>query len=171
VVATTNNPEEIDQKLNDVFEGEASIKNFLPGTITFELPAGEGTIEIDCQTLPGYVLKVRIAEYGEAFITSTVEQALRGEATVNYAVTQKTFVVIYLEATSGAAAPARIARSEKEEDAGAYVYAIKITPKKNPTGLEDIQPAEDGTRKMLINEHLYILRGGKTYDATGRMVE
>ena len=170
-VSSTNTLEEIDAKLEEVFEGESSLSYFLPGTITFELPADEGTIEIDCQTLPGYVLKVRIAEYGEAYITSTVEQAERGKATVNFNVSQKTLVVIYLEGVNKDAGPARIARSEKEEDAGAYVYSIKITPKKNPTGLEDIQPAEDGTRKMLINEHLYILRGGKTYDATGRMVK
>ena len=168
MVATTNNADEIDQKLNDVFEGEASIKNFLPGTITFELPAGEGTIEIDCQTLPGYVLKVRIAEYGEAFITSTVEQALRGKATVNYSVTQKTLVVIYLEATSGASAPARIARSEKEEGAGAYVYAIKITPKNAATGIDNVEPSETSIQKQLINGVLYIERNGQRYDATGR---
>ena len=171
VVATTNNADEIDQKLNDVFEGGASIKNFLPGTITFQLPAGEGTIEIDCQTLPGYVLKVRIAEYGEAFITSTVEQALRGKATVNYSVTQKTLVVIYLEATSGAATPARIARSEKEEGAGAYVYAIKITPKSAPTAFDNVEPSETSIQKQLINGVLYIERNGQRYDATGRLVK
>ena len=113
---------------------------------------------------------MRIAEYGEAFITSTVEQALRGKATVNYAVTQKTLVVIYLEATSGAAAPARIARSEKEEGAGAYVYAIKITPKSAPTGIDNVEPSETSIQKQLINGVLYIERNGQRYDATGRLV-
>ena len=170
-IASTNTAEEIDAKLNAAFAGAASLKSLLPGTISFELEKGEGTIEIDCQTLPGYVLKVRIAEYGEAFITSTVEQALRGKAAVNYAVTQKTFVVIYLEATSGAAAPARIARSEKEEGAGAYVYAIKITPKSAPTAIDQIEePSLVGT-KLLRDGHLYIDRNGKTYDATGRWVK
>ena len=168
-ISSTSTVEEIDEKLNDAFDGIASVKDFLPGTIVLKLDKGEGTIEIDCQTMPGFVLKVRIAEYGEAYITSTIEQALRGEATVNYSVSQKTYVVIYLESTtSGAKTQARIARSEKEEGAGAYVYAIKITPKNAATGIDNVEPSETIIQKQLINGVLYIERNGQRYDATGR---
>ncbi len=171
-ITTTNSVDEIDAKLNDAFEGTALIKSLLPGTITFELGAGEGTIEIDCQTLPGYTIKVRIAEYGEAYITSTVEQALRGKATVTYSVAQKTYVVIYLEGTSEAAAPARIARSEKEgEDAGAYIYSITITPKKASQGIDDVQSDQVQSTKVFMDGMIYILRDGKIFTPTGVQVK
>ncbi len=171
-ITTTNSVDEIDAKLNDAFEGTALLKSLLPGTITFELGAGEGTIEIDCQTLPGYTIKVRIAEYGEAYITSTVEQALRGKATVTYSVAQKTYVVIYLEGTSEAAAPARIARSEKEgEDAGAYIYSITITPKKASQGIDDVQSDQVQSTKVFMDGMIYILRDGKIFTPTGVQVK
>lgn len=171
-ITSTNTVEEIDAKLNEAFEGTALLKSLLPGTITFELGAGEGTIEIDCQTLPGYTIKVRIAEYGEAYITSTVEQALRGKATVTYSVTQKTYVVIYLEGTSEAAAPARIARSEKEgEDAGAYIYSITITPKNASQGIDDVQSDQVQSTKVFMDGMIYILRDGKIFTPTGVQVK
>ena len=172
-VATTNTAEEIDAKLEEAFEGSSSLRNLLPGTITFELPEGEGTIEIDCQTIPGYILKVRIAEYGEAYVTSTIEQAMRGKATINYSVAQRTFVVIYLEGVNKNSAPARIATSNKEEGAGAYVYSIKITPKKTTTGIDHLngQELNANGEKLLIDGVLYIERNGKRYDATGAQVK
>ncbi len=172
-VATTNTAEEIDAKLEEAFKGSSSLKNLLPGTITFELPEGEGTIEIDCQTIPGYILKVRIAEYGEAYITSTIEQAMRGKATINYSVAQRTFVAIYLEGVNKDSAPARIATSNKEEGAGAYVYSIKITPKKATTGIDHLngQELNANGEKLLIDGVLYIERNGKRYDATGAQVK
>ena len=170
-VTTTNTAEEIDAKLEEAFEGSSSLRNLLPGTITFELPEGEGTIEIDCQTIPGYILKVRIAEYGEAYVTSTIEQAMRGKATINYSVAQRTFVVIYLEGVNKNSAPARIATSNKEEGAGAYVYSIKITPKKATTGIDQVNEQNANSQKLLIDGVLYIERNGKRYDATGAQVK
>ena len=170
-ISTTNTEEEIDEKLNAAFAGAASFKSLLPGTITFKLEKGQGEIEIDCMTLPGYVLKVRIAKYGTAFISSTIEQAIRGKATVNYNVTQDTYVVIYLEGTSSATAPARIARSKKEEDSGAYVYSIVVTPKNTPTGVEPTFSDPSGNVKVMINGILYILHDGKIFTPTGVQVK
>ena len=63
---------------------------------------------------------------------------------------------------------------EKEEGAGAYVYAIKITPKSAPTGI-DLTPSLEGRAgeglKLLRNGHLFILVGEKMYDANGRLVK
>ena len=170
-ITSTNTVEEIDEKLNAAFAGAASFKSLLPGTITFKLEKGQGEIEIDCMTLPGYVLKVRIAKYGTAFISSTIEQAIRGKATVNYNVTQDTYVAIYLEGTSPATAPARIARSKKEEDSGAYVYSIVVTPKNTPTGVEPTFSDPSGNVKVMINGILYILRDGKIFTPTGVQVK
>ncbi|MCR4664425.1 MAG: DUF285 domain-containing protein [Paludibacteraceae bacterium] len=165
-VTSTNTADEIDTKLNAVYNGTGSIKPFLPGTIIFKLGQGEGKIEIDCQTVPGYTLQVRIAEYGEAFITSTIEQAQRGKATVSYNVTQETYVVIYLEGAPGSA-PARIARSAKEEGAGAYIWSITIIPAKTATGIEALENGKSADGKFVKDGILYILHDGRLYNAQG----
>ena len=173
-ISTTNTEEEIDEKLNAAFAGAASLKSLLPGTITFKLKAGKGEITIDCKTVPGYVLKVRIAEYGTAYISATIEQALRGEATVTYDVTQDTYVVIYLEgAPSGSKSPARLATSDDDKDAGAYIYSITITPKDVPTAIEETSTVNDSlsTEKVLKDGVLYIHRADKVYSIDGRLVK
>ena len=166
-VASTNTAAEVDAKLDKAFSGTATLKPFLPGTITFELPAGEGTIEIDCQTMPGYTLNIRIAEYGTAYITSTIEQALRGKATVNYSVTQNTYVVIYLEGAPAGSAPARIARSAAEENAGAYIWSITVIPNKTPTGIDTTDIHQSANAKFIKDGILYIRHNGRVYTAQG----
>ncbi len=170
-VASTNTAAEVDAKLDKAFSGTASLKPFLPGTITFELPAGEGTIEIDCQTMPGYTLKVRIAEYGTAYITSTIEQALRSKATVNYSVTQNTYVVIYLEGAPAGSAPARIARSAAEENAGAYIWSITVIPDKTPTGIDTTDIHQSANAKFIKDGILYIRHNGRVYTAQGQQID
>ncbi|MBP5476697.1 MAG: BspA family leucine-rich repeat surface protein [Paludibacteraceae bacterium] len=170
-VASTNTAAEVDAKLGKAFSGTATLKPFLPGTITFELPAGEGTIEIDCQTVPGYTLQVRIAEYGEAYITSTIEQALRGKATVNYSVTQNTYVVIYLDGAPAGSAPARIARTAAEENAGAYIWSITVIPNKTPTGIDTTDIHQSANAKFVKDGILYIRHNGRTYTVIGEEVK
>jgi hypothetical protein len=178
-VASTNTAEEIDAKLNEAFEGAASIKSLLPGTITLHLSKGPGTIEIDCRTMPGYTLVVRIAEYGTAYISATAEQVMRGVATVDYNVTQDTYVVIYLQGTPSGSSnvSARIANKEEvgienEGEIGAYIYSITVKPiKDTPTELENTVSDSTDAQKLLINGSLYILRDGKVYTATGERVK
>ncbi len=169
-VTSTNTADEIDTKLNAVYNGTATIKPFLPGTIIFKLGQGEGKIEIDCQTVPGYTLQVRIAEYGTAYITSTIEQAQRGKATVSYNVTQDTYVVIYLEGAPGSA-PARIARSAKEEGAGAYIWSITVIPNKTPTGIDTTDIHQSANAKFVKDGILYIRHNGRTYTVIGEEVK
>ena len=168
-VTSTNTADEIDTKLNAVYNGTATIKPFLPGTIIFKLGQGEGKIEIDCQTVPGYTLQVRIAEYGTAYITSTIEQAKRDRATVSYNVTQDTYVVIYLGGAPDSA-PARIAHSEEEEGAGAYIWSITIIPVKTATGIEAVKNGQSTDSKFVKDGILYILHNGKLFNAQGKEV-
>ena len=170
-VASTNTAEEIDAKLNEAFEGAASIKSLLPGTITLELEPGGGEMIIDCKTVPGYSLYVRIAEYGAAYISSTIEQAMRGKATVTYEVHQKTYVVIYLDGAPAASAPARIARADHEEGAGAYIYGISVKPNNSTTGVDQVQGDKVSYTKLLREGAIYILRGDKLYTVTGQIVQ
>ena len=140
----------------------------LPGSIVFDIPAGEGKVRINCMTLPGYKLQVKIE--GQAAIS--VEQVALGWAEVSYNVAQPMHVVIYLHAEGGASAPARIiARTADDPAAGAYIQAIEIAPKNAPEGIEhiDAERLENGS-KLLLNGQLYIIREGRIFNANGAQV-
>ena len=49
--------------------------------------------------------------------------------------------------------------------------AMGVQGEQVATGMESIQPSEISIQKVLINGQLFILRGGKMYDATGRLVK
>ena len=56
---------------------------------------------------------------------------------------------------------------------GRIRMAIGVTGHNTPTGLENggLLNGENGVQKVLINGNLYILRGEKMFDATGRLVK
>ncbi|MBR1632085.1 MAG: Ig-like domain-containing protein [Paludibacteraceae bacterium] len=177
-VASTATEEDVEAAIEAAVPGSSAFKDLLPSSISFEVEAGEGDIEIDCQTLPGFVLRVRINGVGEASISSTVSQALRGKATVHYNVTQKTYVIIYLQGTPSASAPKRIITSTKDDDpsAGAYIYGIKVTPKKAHSGIGEIEAehygASQAAKKVIRNGVIYIIRpDGTVFNAQGARVE
>lgn len=123
-ISSTLTDEEVAQALESLTPGSSEWTAKLPGSIAFFIPkAGKGSIEIECQTFDGFVLKVKME--GNAAIE--ISQATMGKATVNYEVVAPTYVVIYLHGKSSSA-PARMATNGDEENAGAYIKSITITP-------------------------------------------
>jgi hypothetical protein len=50
-------------------------------------------------------------------------------------------------------------------------YALRISRRNIPTGMEDVQGDNAQSTKVIINDHLYILRAGHMYDAQGKQVK
>ena len=50
-------------------------------------------------------------------------------------------------------------------------YSLRITRRNIPTGLEDVQGDNVQSTKVIMNDHLYILRAGLMYDAQGKKVK
>lgn len=131
----------------------------LPGVLVFDVPAGKGEAEIDCDIAPGKQLVVLIEGKGSVVFTSTA-----GKIKVQYDVVEQTHVVIYLQAEpTSSPAPKRA----KNAVPGVAIKGITITPQGASTGVESIKPAAEGTHKYLNNGQLFILRDGKTYTAQG----
>lgn len=167
-ISTSLTDEQVEEALENLVPGSSAWIDMLPGSIVFDIPAGEGKVRINCMTLPGYKLQVKIE--GQAAIS--VEQVALGWAEVSYNVAQPMHVVIYLHAESGASAPARIiARTADDPAAGAYIQSIEIAPKNAPQGIEniDVKSLENGS-KMLIDGQLYIIREGRIFNANGAQV-
>ncbi len=169
-ISTALTDEQVAEALESVVPGSSAWVSFLPGSLTFDIPAGTGEILIECLTLPGYTLNVKLE--GEAAISITQADKF-GWAKVKYDVAAPTHVVIYLHAAVSSPAPAHIAAHVRDEDpsAGAYIKAIKITPSKAATGIEEIIPTVEGTQKIMLNGQLFIIRDGKAFNATGAQVK
>ena len=167
-ITTTLTEEQVDEALETLVPGSSDYKNLLPGSITFDVPAGKGEIRIECLTLMGYTLQVKIA--GQAAIR--VEQTTFGWATVTYDVEQDTHVVIFLKAPETApSAPARV-KADSDPTVGAQIKSLKIVPiEKSKEGLITIDGQQQPNSKIFFNGQLYILRGDKVYTATGAEIK
>ncbi len=167
-ISTSLTDEQVEEALENLVPGSSAWIDMLPGSLVFDIPAGEGKVRINCMTLPGYKLQVKIE--GQAAIS--VQMVALGWAEVIYNVAQPMHVVIYLHAEGGASAPARIiARTADDPAAGAYIQAIEIAPKNAPEGIEhiDAERLENGA-KLLLDGQLYIIREGRIFNANGAQV-
>lgn len=169
-ITTSISDEIVEQALEELIPGSSAWVDLLPGSLTFDIPAGEGEIKIYCMTLPGYTLKVKME--GEAAVVITQEEL--GWAKVTYNIPAPIHVVIYLHGSAPASSPARIAANMEDTDpsVGAYIQAVKIAPKDapdpNPTTAIDILDANNGENgKILMNGQLFIIREGHVYNAQG----
>lgn len=168
-ISTSLTDEQVAEALESIIPGSSAWVSALPGSLTFDVPAGKGEILVECLTLPGYTLKVKIE--GEEAISVTQTETF-GWVKVTYDLVAPAHVVIYLHAVVSSPAPAHIAAQVREEDpsAGAFIKAIKITPANAPTGIEEIIPTVEGTQKIMLNGQIFIIRDGKVFNATGAQV-
>lgn len=169
-LATSLTDEAVEQALEDLVPGSSAWIDLLPGSLVFDIPAGQGKIRVQCMTLPGYSLQVKMEGHAAVSITQTE----LGWAEVNYNVTEPIHVVIYLHAESPSSAPARIATNmqDGEPNVGAYIQAVKIAPQGAPdpnpqTAIDMIETNQSENGKVMMNGVLYILRDGKIFNALG----
>ena len=174
-ITTTLTETQVETAMETLVPGSSEWMSALPGSLIFDIPAGEGKVRVLCAIVPGYSLEVKLE--GKAAVSIT--QSSLGWAEVTYNVAAPLHVVIYLRASNPASAPARIAKDTKDDDptVGAYIQAVKIAPKdmpdSNPT--TDIDQITNDpspiTNKVIKDGHLLILRGDKTYTLTGQEVK
>lgn len=167
-ISTQLTDAQVAEALETLVPGSSAWIDLLPGSLVFDIPAGEGKVRVNCMTLPGYKLQVKI-EGKEAV---SVEMVSLGWAEVTYNVPVPVHVVIYLHAPENASAPARIATRLNDTDAHAYIAAIEIAPKDAPQGIDliDANTVENGS-KLLIDGQLYIIREGRVFNASGAQVK
>lgn len=96
----------------------------LPGVLVFDIPAGEGEVAIQYELAEGFILQAQIEGVGSA----SISWANPGWAKLQYNVAQQTHVIIYLQSTSHASAPAKAPAHTSALTSGAAIKAIKITP-------------------------------------------
>ena len=162
-ISTSLTDEQVAEALETLIPGSGAFAAALPGSITFDVPAGEGSIDIQCVTLPGYTLNVKIE--GQAAISLTQEKL--GWAHVEYNVAVPVHVVLYLHVQQEASLANRIKAKATEEQAALCIQAIKITPANAQQGIEELPVVELNNQKVLFEGQLYIIREGHVYNALG----
>ena len=166
-IATTIPDEVVEQALEELVPGSSAWMDLLPGSLVFDIPAGKGKVRVQCLTLAGYKLQVKLE--GEAVVSIT--QTELGWAEVTYDVEAPLHVVIYLHGQGAASVPARIAtRMQQEVETGAYIQAVEIVPENAPVAIEQVESKSEGTRKVLKDGQLYIIRGEQIYTMEGAQV-
>lgn len=140
----------------------------LPGVLVFDLPAGKGETEIECEVEAGKQLVVVIEGKGQVVFTS-IEG---GKAVVEYDLAEQAHVIVYVsEEPSSSPAPKRIRNAKKDATPAATIKSIKITPKGAATGIDKVEAINGEWTKVLRDGQLLILRDGRIYNAQGTMIK
>ena len=167
-INTTTTKDQISDQLELHIACSADWLKNLPGVLVFDIPAGEGKFEIQCDVAAGFHAEAFIEGKGEAKLDAPKD----GWIVCTYNVLEQTHVILYLEEDKGASpAPARV-KAAKNSTPGLAIKAIKITPKDAPTGIDEIsQEPKANSQKLLRNGQILILRGDKIYTVTGQEVK
>lgn len=146
-----------------------ALKAVLPGSISFFVPAGKGSIEIEFVTKNGYV-HVQLENSDAVALTNSVMNWV----SVPYDVEKDTYVVIYLAPSVIQPVPAHVAAAKRDDEPAmsAFIKGLKVDPTKVPTGISALREESNGeSRKMLENGQLLILRGDRVYTVMGQEVK
>lgn len=156
------------------------IRNNFSGII-LTIPAGTGTLSLTIQTTGNREIAV-LVEGSEA---ETFAQAVKGQINIPYSVENKAYVFIYGivpdEPETPASVPskyrARAKRAHLDEDIAesensVSIYDVQWEVASTTTGIEDVHTDASSTpRKIMIDNIIYILRGGKIYTIQGLEVK
>lgn len=149
------------------------IRNNFSGMI-LTIPAGTGTLNLTIKTTGNREIAV-LVEGSEA---ETFAQAAKGLINIPYSVENKAYVFIYGivpdEPETPASVPSKFrARAKRTEAAENSVSIYDIQWEVSyATGIEDVHTDAFSTpRKIMIDNIIYILRGGKIYTIQGLEVK
>lgn len=164
-VTTSLTEQQVENALQTLIPGSSAWVETMPGTIIFDLPVGKGELSFECDLLEGYTIDVK--QPGKAAVSV---KPSRGWAVLYYDVAVPTRVIVYLRANTPASAAQR-APEAKQEEPILSLKSIKIIPNKMPTGFDTLsEPASPMTNKLIRDGHLFILRDGQLFNATGAQV-
>lgn len=149
------------------------IRNNFSGMI-LTIPAGTGTLNLTIKTTGNREIAV-LVEGSEA---ETFAQAAKGQINIPYSVENKAYVFIYGivpdEPETPASVPSKFRAHAKRTEAAensVSIYDVQWEVS-SATGIEDAHTDASSTpRKIMIDNIIYILRGGKIYTIQGLEVK
>ena len=165
VINSTVNDEQLAATTADNADN-LTVKNLFNGLI-FEVPAGKGSVVIDCQTLGQNVIYVKIGSANP----KQVDTATKQQVTIPYEVAESTRIYVYADKSSGSAA--RRASVYANDDA-VKIYGITINVDENLSSIATpmAKQTDDQIYKVLSGGRLYIvLPDGRKFTTEGVQVK
>lgn len=158
---------------------DLTVKNQFNGLI-FEVPAGKGSVVINCQTLGQNVIFVKIGSSQP----QQVETAIRQQVSVPYEVSEPTRIYVYADKSTGSAAretsldattASAAHRTAYANTDAVKIYGLTINVDDNLTGIQQLSAGrQEGAanagllRKVIDGNRLYIVTpDGRKYTAEG----
>ena len=132
-ISTTLNPSQVETFIDRNAAGTQAWLDNLQGALTLNLPAGQGTLSIECYADPGVEFKLKIR--GKAAVT--IAQTSMGTAEVNFDLEEPTAVIIYLTGAGGYSPAPKRAPAAKAESAKGYIKSISIAPRADIAAKQD----------------------------------
>ncbi len=136
-ISTTLNPSQVETFIDRNAAGTQAWLDNLHGALTLNLPAGQGTLSIECYADPGVEFKLKIR--GKAAVT--IAQTSMGTAKVNFDLEEPTAVIIYLTGAGGYSPAPKRAPAAKAESAKGYIKSISIAPRADIAAKQDPENA------------------------------
>jgi hypothetical protein len=168
-ISSTLTAEEVSTALETFGIGSEALKYVMPGSIHFKLNPGSGKIELECMTIDGNQIMVKI---GDEDPVSIIKSAM-GIAEIEYEADEETPVIIFVNGQVGidvhwAPDYYRAPREDETPQMAAAIKSIAVVPEENAsTAIETVEQKEVPCNKIFRNGQLLILRGDKTYTLTG----
>lgn len=132
-ISTTLNPSQVETFIDRNAAGTQAWLDNLQGALTLNLPAGQGTLSIECYADPGVEFKLKIR--GKAAVT--IARTSMGTAEVNFDLEEPTAVIIYLTGAGGYSPAPKRAPAAKAESAKGYIKSISIAPRADIAAKQD----------------------------------
>lgn len=132
-ISTTLNPSQVETFIDRNAAGTEAWLNELHGSLTVNLPAGQGTLFINCYADPNFMFKVKIR--GKEAVT--ISQTAMGIAQVDFDLVEPTAVIIYLTGAGGYAPAPKRAPAAKAESAKGFIKSISIAPRLDVVAKQD----------------------------------
>lgn len=132
-ISTTLNPSQVETVIDRNAAGTEAWLNELHGSLTVNLPAGQGTLFINCYADPNFVFKVKIR--GKEAVT--ISQTAMGIAQVDFDLVEPTAVIIYLTGAGGYSPAPKRAPAAKAESAKGFIKSISIAPRADIAAKQD----------------------------------
>ncbi len=162
-ISTTLNPSQVETFIDRNAAGTQAWLDNLQGALTLNLPAGQGTLSIQCYADPGVEFKLKIR--GKAAVT--IAQTSMGTAKVNFDLEEPTAVIIYLTGAGGYSPAPKRAPAAKAESAKGYIKSISIAPRLDVVAKQDPDNAGDFYSTFFDSSRRFTLPAGtEAYVAT-----
>ena len=158
--------DDVEAAMNNYTCGTDEWKAALPSSLSFNLPKGKVTVSILCWTKAGYELRAKVR--GQEVKAIPSQAADVQTHTFSFTLDKPSAIVFYMvEVPTGAGAPARKAKAEDETVS--LIKGINIDHQDIITAVEPVIPAAtmSGSKKIMRNGQMLILRDGKTYTVQG----